>query len=346
MELCAKVMQLGGAAGPSCPSDEEWKTVENEIRVLTTLSHIVRLYDQFHDESKFYLMLELCKGGSLQTELVRAKGFSMHRFRTIGRQIVSALAHCHHRRIAHHDIKLGNILLDEYGRCKLADFGISVQTSVPGELTDQYAGSVQYEAPELVNRKPHDPFKSDMWALGVLFAYMITGASPWTADTVGKLMQQIPLCNYRLRRNTPPEIAELIERMIVVDPDQRITCSELLRHPLFRHVAEEPRESVLDCLSPLGRRHLPRVEITTETEAQGPPVGEAFTMSDSVVLRDTTIENSRTLSIVNTNLNYGFNAKPRPVKRYRPVQVGSYLSTFGPNHIHVPSEDSEDGATS
>jgi hypothetical protein len=118
---------------------------------------------------------------------------------------------------------------------------------------------------------------------------------------------------------------------------------ELLRHPLFKHVAEQPRESILDCLSPLGRRRMPRVEITTETDTQAPPPSDGFRTSESTSAPVQTIENSRTLVIVNTNLRYGFNAKPAPIKRYRMIQVSTYLSTCGGDHVRTSSsDDSED----
>jgi hypothetical protein len=63
-------------------------------------------------------------------------------------------------------------------------------------------------------------------------------------------------------------------------------------------------------------------------------------------MRDATIENSRALTIVNTNLKYGFNAKPRPVKRYRPVHIATYLSTFGSESLRMSSDDSDDGTRS
>jgi serine/threonine protein kinase len=311
IDLCAKVSQFTTEG-----SDDERKTVENEIDALTTLSHphIVRLYDHFHDGRRFYLILELCRGGSLQSELARTRGLSLHRFRVAGRQVLSALAYCHLRGIAHHDIKLGNVLLDEFGRCKLADFGISVRMTTPGALTDQYAGSVQYEAPELFTRRPHDPFRSDIWALGVLFAHMVTGRSPWTADTVGKLAQQIPAGSYKLKRNTPPEVADVISKMIVVDPAERITCRELLKNPLFRHTEEMPVDGILDCLSPLGRRHMVNVGVPMDSADQQSDHSERGSQSAAPV--QLTVENSTTLMLVNRNLQHGFLPRPEPAARY------------------------------
>jgi serine/threonine protein kinase len=332
MDLCAKVMQLSSGPG----SDLGWQTVENEVRVLTTLMHpnIIRLYDQFHDQSHFFLIIELCKGGSLQTELVHGKGFSLSRFCVLSRQIVSALLYCHQKRVAHHDIKLGNVLLDEFGQCKLADFGISVCTSSPGELTDKYAGSVQYEAPELLNKRPHDPFRADIWALGVLFAHMINGRTPWRCDTVGKLKQYILAGTYVLDRNTPPNVVALIAKMIRLDPTERITCAELARHPLFQHIEPVPPSAIMDCLAPLGRGMTRRVGITVEDIEQTTP-GDAQDeiAKSSLGATEMTAENAKMLIIANRNRKAGFNIRQRPCARYHKRTMTRFISTYGTNPI-------------
>lgn len=220
------------------PSEAEktWEIFDAETKALSTLNHphIIRLYEHFQIGVQFYYILEYCPNGSLHDEIQETHGLSYPRFVTLASQIVSALAYCHQNGIAHRDIKPGNILLDELKRAKLADFGLCLQTKA-GQLHKTFSGSCEYTAPEIFLRKPNDPMKGDVWALGVVFVIMISGQSPWRCDSLGALRQLAQNGNYKLSKSIPKEVAEIISKMIVVDPDQRITMAQLADHPLFKN---------------------------------------------------------------------------------------------------------------
>lgn len=325
--FCAKVTQM-----PTTEStDEEWKTVDNEIQALTLLNHphIIRLYDHFHDNSLFYMILEYCSGGNLQNEIPNNKGLSITRFKTVAGQIISALVACHRNNIAHHDLKLGNILLDEYKRVKLADFGISVKMNYATELSDSYAGSIQYESPEIVSKIPHDPFKADIWALGVLFAHLISGQSPWRADNIGKLKRCIASANYTLSPTAPPELVEIIKKMIVLDPSKRLTMNELARNPFFNL---EPKPTgilrvpyIKDCMCPVGRKAAVRSQneaatlICEEEDSKELTIEELTHMEEQSV----TYKNCHTLSIFEKNQKRSIGHLPLLRNRYH-----AYLKTI------------------
>ena len=230
LQYVAKVMVVD-----QLDSDPKWDLVDAEIKALSQLDHphIIRLYDHFHLGNRFYLILEYCPGGCLHDHIDTKNGLSIHKFVEYGTQIVQALDYCHKRDIAHHDIKPGNILLDHYGRVKIADFGLSLQTS-NGQLQKSFGGSYQYTSPEIFQKKPHDPKQADVWALGVVFAYMATGSSPWLCDSLGALKQLAISGSYKLNKPVPQIITDLISKMIIVEPEKRITMQELVSHPLFR----------------------------------------------------------------------------------------------------------------
>lgn len=236
--------------------DSEIDAVEAEIRALMSLSHqnIIKLYDHFTNGRNFYLILEYCPGGSLQNDSSKFTGLETNLFISYAKQILDALAFCHKKNIAHRDIKPGNILIDSYGHVKLSDFGISL-TNV-NDVVQTYSGSLLYEPPEIVQKKPHNPMQADIWSAGVLFAYMINGTTPWRCDSVSVLKQRICAGSYKLRSNTPKDIVDLIAKMIVVNPDNRATAEDLLKDKIFNNdvITASTHESDSDILSPRSRK--------------------------------------------------------------------------------------------
>lgn len=301
--FCAKVINV---STNSNEIDSQWKTFDQEVQILSQLNHphVIRIYDHFSEKNNFFIVLEFCMGGSLSDVIKKHKALTIDKFAIYGKQVVTALALCHARGIAHHDLKLANVLLDEYGRAKLADFGISIKSSI-GTLCESYAGSTNYESPEIVQKVPHDPFKADIWALGVMFCYMITGNSPWRCDTIGQLKKLINAGKYYLPRNTDPIIADMVSKMLVVNPEERISIDELARNPLFLDAKwVNDRCSVSDPLSPRGREFFPK------------PI--SLTQKDDTTERDlefeeevTCVMQSKALSIYGLNMLHGRTGLPR-----------------------------------
>ena len=97
------------------------------------------------------------------------KGFSEAESRFIFKQILFAIKACHEKNIAHLDIKTENIMLDSNCKIKLADFGLSRITEDKNSLVNSFFGTETFLAPEVVAipKKAYDPFKADIFSLGV-----------------------------------------------------------------------------------------------------------------------------------------------------------------------------------
>ena len=225
-EYVAKVMTLN-----IDDRESRWKAFDAEVTALSCLEHphIVKLYDHFCINNQFYMILEYCPAGSLHNEIYSTDGVTSERFLQLSHQIVSALSYCHERGIAHRDVKPGNILLDAYGNAKVADFGLSYH----GDVCKSQAGSITFTAPEIFENRPHDPKAGDIWALGVVFAMMATGASPWPCDCVGTLKKLVANGNFQLQKSVPDLLLDLLTKMIVVDPAKRLTIREVGAHLTF-----------------------------------------------------------------------------------------------------------------
>ena len=228
-KFVAKVMSIDASE-----MEQKWEIFDGEVQSLLLLDHphIIRLYDYFKVSNQFYLILEYCPNGSLHDEIISSNGLSMDRFIKISTEVVDALAYCHSHNIAHRDIKPENILLDENCRSRVADFGFSIRTE-DGELLRNFSGSFLYTAPEIFQKKAHDPKAGDIWALGVSFTVMVTGSSPWQSDSMGGIKQLAAAGVLNFKKKIPEQLETIIRKMLVVEPSQRITMQQLRKEPFF-----------------------------------------------------------------------------------------------------------------
>jgi [calcium/calmodulin-dependent protein kinase] kinase len=134
------------------------------------------------------------------------------------------------------------VLLNDAGRCHLTDFGCAKAfgSSNGGEsvLQSDTVGTYQFLAPECCSGDPYDPFKVDIWAVGVMLFIFLFGRLPFTSESTRELFDAITRADVVLpaaeesNREVPlsPEGQDLLLRLLEKDPEQRITIAEALRH--------------------------------------------------------------------------------------------------------------------
>ena len=167
------------------------KQSEDEIQILASLRHgnIVCLHDSLEHDEMLYIILELCRGGTLKSwiEDRHDKHLNMQVYTAPPKrilanclwQILDALKYLHGRGFVHRDVKLENLLLLNAGPCpqlKLADFGMATECQ-QGELMTQRCGTPGYMAPEVVRGGYTE--LCDLWSVGVVFYQMATGKRLW-----------------------------------------------------------------------------------------------------------------------------------------------------------------------
>jgi serine/threonine protein kinase len=199
-----------------------------ETRALVHVDHpnILKIYDYFQHNNYCCLILEYCSGGSLQSSIAPHRGLSEEKLLRYLPQITSALAYIHHNNIAHLDIKPGNILIDNYGRSKLADFGLSHFCDEKKKIS-QFCGSMFFTAPEIFSEKPYDPFKADIWSLGVTLYLLASGKFPYLAKTGPLMLEKISKGHKPLKDKVPEIIRKIVTWCLQIDPNNRPTASQL-----------------------------------------------------------------------------------------------------------------------
>jgi serine/threonine protein kinase len=205
---------------------------EAEVRIFEQMSHdrIVRLFDLMKDHQNYYIFMEYCTNGELFKLIVDHGHLNESQSRFIIREILDALAYCHSRGVAHRDLKPENILVSATGHIKLSDFGMSKYVGTSG-LCNTSCGTPAYASPECLTGGPCNAMASDVWSVGVILFALVTGMLPWTQTVRGKLFDQIKAGQYRIPPDVSPACADLIRRLMTVDPAARITIQEAHQHP-------------------------------------------------------------------------------------------------------------------
>lgn len=218
-KFCAKVISL-----EDCFFDEEGNLFEPEIEALINLDHpnIIRIYSFFVHQQNLFLILELCKK-CLIDEITKHGAFEQSKLKKLTTDICKAIEYCHRSRIAHRDIKPANIFLDQYDRPKVADFGLCALLR-PKEKLNTACGSYNYVAPEVLSNKDFDPFKADVYSLGVTLYQMAMGKLPY--DKEHRFLG--------FKDNIDPDFKDFVTKMLSSDPDCRPTMKQILDNNYFQ----------------------------------------------------------------------------------------------------------------
>lgn len=194
----------------------------NERKILADVGHafIVKLHYAFQTPGKLYLILDFLRGGDLFTRLSKEVMFTEEDVKFYLAELALAMNHLHNLGIIYRDLKPENILLDENGHIALTDFGLSKQP-LDGSKTYSFCGTVEYMAPEIVNRKGHD-FAADWWSFGVLMYEMLTGNLPFHGQTRQETMTQILRSKLGMPENLSPEAQALLRALFKRNPQNRL----------------------------------------------------------------------------------------------------------------------------
>ncbi len=199
-----------------------------EGNALSRLEHpnIVRILATYEAEGQHRIVMEHMPGGSLRRLLDKEGALPLNKALDIALELADALARAHHLNVIHRDLKPDNVLLAADGTPRLTDFGLARLRRDDVRLTHTgvVVGSPAYMSPEALRGEELDA-RSDIWSFGVLLYEMLAGRKPFEGEQLTpilvSILQDEPPQLTTFRPDTPPTLADLLQRILQKEPQKR-----------------------------------------------------------------------------------------------------------------------------
>ena len=253
--------------------------IKREISVMRLVRHpnVVELKEVLATKTKIFFVMEYVRGGELFAKVARGK-LKEDSARKYFQQLISAVDFCHSRGVSHRDLKPENLLLDENENLKVSDFGLSAlpeQLRNDGLLHTQ-CGTPAYVAPEVLKRKGYDGSKADIWSCGVILYVLLAGFLPFQDENLMKMYTKIFKAQYEFPPWFSFDSKRLISKLLVTDPDRRITIPAIMRVPWFRKDFTSPLAFSIKETTPSKVTQLEAEEDEHENEEEKSPKTPKF----------------------------------------------------------------------
>jgi len=228
------------------------KNLLMEMEILQRVHHpnIIQLHEMIEEDNKIYFAMELVTGGELFDRIVEKGSYSEEDAKVLVRKIVSAIEYLHDMNIAHRDLKPENLLVKSIAddtEVKIADFGLS-KIIDEQKMMQTACGTPGYVAPEVLNAEGYDK-EVDLWSIGVITYILLCGFPPFYAETVPEVFEQILKAEYDYPEEYWGEISaegkDFINHLLVVDPKDRLTAKQALKHSWLHSKGKEKKKTKL-----------------------------------------------------------------------------------------------------
>ncbi|HEY2352195.1 MAG TPA: protein kinase [Candidatus Acidoferrum sp.] len=226
-EVALKVIRSDMAANP-----EILKRFKQELILARQITHknVIRIFDLGQADGIKFITMEYIEGEDLQGLLRRKKKLEPAEAATIVAQVCRALEAAHAEGVIHRDLKPQNIMLDKSGRVYVMDFGIARSLVAKGMTqTGALIGTPDYMSPEQAKGQTLD-VRSDLFTVGIIFYELLSGQSPFDADTtMGKLWKRTseparPVSE--LDKTIPQPLVDIVARCLAIDPEKRFANAQ------------------------------------------------------------------------------------------------------------------------
>lgn len=197
-----------------------------------------RLRYAFQTRAYFYLAIDFYDGGDLYQYLRTHQGrLRESQVRSVAAEVVLALEHFHNLGFVYRDLKPENVLLDNKGHVRLADFGLC-KLLPTNALTNTICGTHTYAAPEMLAVRNYG-MSIDLWAFGVFVYHILRGRTPYEARDLDQVIANMNNRRIRFSSATSPELVSMIKKLLDWNPETRLGCGtagmvEVRGHSFFK----------------------------------------------------------------------------------------------------------------
>jgi len=208
-----------------------------EVDLLKKLQHenIIKLYEIVEEDSYVFIFMEYLDEGDLYNYIQKFGMMEEDKARVLFRQMLSALSHCHEKKVCHHDFKLENCVIDKDLNLRVIDFGyaFSYENKPEGELFHHFTGSPAYSALEILDRKPHNE-SIDIFSLGTCLYYMLSAEFPFCDEnrtTYEQLCRNVRVGRVNFPEHFSGQVRDLLTGMLGSKTELRSSLDQIRNHP-------------------------------------------------------------------------------------------------------------------
>ncbi len=212
--------------------------IQREIKILKKVRHpnIIHLYSVLQTEENIFIITEYAEGIELFDYIAIKRKIDERTACHIYQQIISGLEYLHKNNVVHRDIKPENLIINRKNKeLKIVDFGLSnIFDNDKKKLLSSSCGSPSYAAPEMLNGKKYRPNPVDIWSSGIVLFAMICGFLPFEDENNDALYRKICIGKFTIPDHVSSDCRDLLKRILVTDPNRRITIKQIKNHPWFK----------------------------------------------------------------------------------------------------------------
>ena len=201
------------------------------MKMLSGFPFVLDIHYCFQTANYLYMIIDICPNGSF-TDLKYINNLKLFLA-----EIILAFEHIHSHNVVYRDLKPENILLDTTGHIKVCDFNLSKANVTKQKKATSFCGSPMYLSPEMLDPEGVDQ-RADIYGIGLLIYEIVTGKPAYKAENLQQLYEKIK--TNKIDFNVPElkgDLKDLLKKILVGDPDKRISIEEIKRHPYFNDIS-------------------------------------------------------------------------------------------------------------